>query len=161
MASQKPDRRPLPNAHRYRRRKSPVYRHDAKPKSFPHLHISWIPYVRIPSTQEGKSTLTLQTYSSYDWERFWRNNSDDNKRSAEYAAFKRDVAMELVELAENLVSSLRDHITLLSNVYANGHYALWPGGVFLRRWGRRRHCERAPDPRTLATVTRLVIYFDQ
>lgn len=129
--------------------------------------------VRSPSAPEGKLTLTLQTYSSYDWERFWRNETDDDKRTSEYTAFKHEVAMELVELAETLVPNLRDHIeymdvgtplslkrfalnsggstggwcyhdkvspvfrlptlnlfrTPLSNVYANGHYALWPGGV--------------------------------
>lgn len=129
--------------------------------------------VKSPSAPEGKSTLTLQTYSAYDWERYWHNETDADRRTPEYAAFKSEIAMELVTLAENLVPNLRDHIeymdvgtpmslkrftlntngstggwcyhdkvspvfrlpalnlfkTPLSNVYANGHYALWPGGV--------------------------------
>ncbi len=128
---------------------------------------------RSPAAPQGKSTLTLQTYSSYPWERYWHNGTDADKRTSEYRAFKEEVAMQLVGLAERLVPGLRDHIefidagtplslkrftlntngstggwcyhdkvspvfrtralnlfrTPLPNVLANGHYALWPGGV--------------------------------
>ncbi len=126
-----------------------------------------------PSAPEGKSTLTLQTYSSSAWQDHWRNGGDAYPRSAEYRELKQQVGREMVALAENLVPELRRHIefidvgtplslkrftrnsegssggwcyddrvsplfrlpglnlirTPLQNVYACGHYALWPGGV--------------------------------
>ncbi|MFW5686492.1 MAG: phytoene desaturase family protein, partial [Spirochaetota bacterium] len=63
-----------------------------------------------PSAPEGRSTLTLQTYSSYRWQEYWRNRSDAHRRTSEYRDFKHQVGMELVELAENLVPGLRDRI---------------------------------------------------
>ncbi|MFW5715842.1 MAG: phytoene desaturase family protein [Spirochaetota bacterium] len=63
-----------------------------------------------PSAPEGKSTLTLQTYSSYRWQNYWRNNGESHRRTAEYREFKQKVGMELVELAEHLVPGLRDRI---------------------------------------------------
>ncbi|MFP4618472.1 MAG: phytoene desaturase family protein [Spirochaetaceae bacterium] len=126
-----------------------------------------------PAAPEGKSTLTVQTFSAYDWQNYWRNGGDSNSRSAEYREFKHKVGMELVGLAENLVPGLGSRIefmdvgtpltlhrftrntegasggwcyddqvspvwrlaglnrigTPLPNLYAAGHYALWPGGV--------------------------------
>ncbi len=127
-----------------------------------------------PSAPPGKSTMTLQTFSSYEWENYWRNGGDRFPRTSAYRELKETVAMELVELAENLVPGLRNHIeymdvgtplslkrftsntdgssggwcyddrqslvwrpmrglnritTPIPNLYAAGHYALWPGGV--------------------------------
>nr|MDA3949461.1 NAD(P)/FAD-dependent oxidoreductase [Spirochaeta sp.] len=127
-----------------------------------------------PSAPPGKSTLTIQTFSSYEWENYWHNGGDSHQRTAAYRDLKEKVGMELVELAENLVPGLRDRIayidvgtplslkrftantdgssggwcyddqqsavwrparglnrikTPLPNLYAAGHYALWPGGV--------------------------------
>jgi prolycopene isomerase len=126
-----------------------------------------------PAAPEGKSALTVQTFSSFDWENYWRNGGEGTRRTPEYRNFKQRVGMEMVELAENLVPGLRDRIeymdvgtplslhrftrntegssggwcyddrispvwrlptlnrirTPLSNLYAAGHYALWPGGV--------------------------------
>jgi phytoene dehydrogenase-like protein len=62
------------------------------------------------SAPPGKSTLTLQTYSSFSWQNFWHNGSASHKRSAAYKAFKNEVGMELVGLAENLIPGLRDQI---------------------------------------------------
>jgi prolycopene isomerase len=66
-----------------------------------------------PAGPAGKSTLTVQTFTSYDWEDYWHNGSDSEKRSEEYRAFKHEVGMELVELAENLVPGLRDRIAYM------------------------------------------------
>ena len=63
-----------------------------------------------PSAPAGKSTLTLQTYSSYSWQNYWRNGSGSHKRTPEYRAFKDEVGTQLVELAENLVPGLGDSI---------------------------------------------------
>jgi all-trans-retinol 13,14-reductase len=63
-----------------------------------------------PSAPEGKSTLTLQTYSSYEWQNYWRNRSDSHERTAEYREFKNRIGMELVGLAENLVPNLERRI---------------------------------------------------
>jgi phytoene dehydrogenase-like protein len=63
-----------------------------------------------PSAPPGKSTLTLQTYSSYPWQDYWHNGSGSHIRSPEYRAFKHRIGMELVELAEHLVPRLRDRI---------------------------------------------------
>jgi phytoene dehydrogenase-like protein len=54
----------------------------------------------------GKSTMVLQTYSSYDWENHWRNGSGAPKRSPEYRRFKDEVGRHLVELAENVLPGL-------------------------------------------------------
>ncbi len=81
----------------------------------------------------GKSTLVLQTYSSYDWLDRWgtgpsrtggdglaggdggRRNGDGGwsggpRRTETYRALKRRVAGELAELAENLLPGLRPRI---------------------------------------------------
>lgn len=63
-----------------------------------------------PSAPAGKSTLTLQTYSSFAWQNHWHNGGDSHKRTAAYKQFKNDVGMELVGLAENLLPGLRDDI---------------------------------------------------
>lgn len=63
-----------------------------------------------PAGPPGKSTLTLQTFSAYDWQDYWHNGSDSARRSERYREFKTEVGMELVSLAENLVPGLRDHI---------------------------------------------------
>lgn len=125
------------------------------------------------SAPAGKSTLTLQTYSSWYWQNNWRNGGDAFPRTPEYHELKERVGYELVEVAERLVPGLRNRIefmdvgtplslkrftgntegssggwcyddqvspvfrfpalnriqTPLKNVYACGHYALWPGGV--------------------------------
>ncbi len=122
---------------------------------------------------KGKSTLVLQTYSSAEWQGFWRNGCIDGKRTPEYAELKETVGRELVTLAENFLPGLSSKIeylgvgtplsshrfslnaegssggwcyddrvspawraplkhlmkTPLPNLFAAGHYALWPGGV--------------------------------
>jgi prolycopene isomerase len=65
------------------------------------------------SAPEGKSSLVLQTYSSYRWENFWRNESDADEHSEEYTRFKEEVALELVETAERLVPDLARRIDYL------------------------------------------------
>jgi len=65
-----------------------------------------------PAAPEGKTTLTLQTFSSYRWENFWRNGGD-GKRTEEYRQLKQRVGMELVELAEQLVPGLRERIEFM------------------------------------------------
>lgn len=126
-----------------------------------------------PSAPAGKSTLTLQTYSSYQWQNYWRNGGDGMPRTAEYQALKEQVGREMIGLAENLIPGLAERVeymdvgtplslkrftrnhegssggwcyddqvspvfrlpqlnlirTPLENLYACGHYALWPGGV--------------------------------
>lgn len=128
---------------------------------------------RSVSAPPGKSTLTVQTYSSYDWQNYWNNGGNAFPRTEEYRELKQKVGYELVATAERLVPGLRDRIefmdvgtpvslkrftrnsygstggwcyddqvspvfrlpalnrirTPLKNVYACGHYALWPGGV--------------------------------
>jgi len=125
------------------------------------------------SAPQGKSALTIQTYSSAAWQNYWENGGYSFPRSAEYRELKNSVGMEMATLAENLIPELRRHIeymevgtplslkrftcnsegssggwcyqdtvspvfrfpalnlirTPLRNVYACGHYALWPGGV--------------------------------
>lgn len=125
------------------------------------------------SAPPGKSTLTLQTYSSYGWENQWRNGGDQYPRTDAYHELKKQVGHELIATAERLVPGLRERVefmdvgtplslkrftrntegssggwcyddrvspvfrfpnlnmirTPLRNVYACGHYALWPGGV--------------------------------
>jgi prolycopene isomerase len=66
--------------------------------------------VESPAAPEGKSALTLQTYSSYSWQNHWRNGGDSHKRTPEYRQFKQEVGMELVELAEHLLPGLREKI---------------------------------------------------
>jgi phytoene dehydrogenase-like protein len=63
-----------------------------------------------PSAPAGKSALTLQTYSSYRWQDYWRNGSDTHRRTREYREFKQQVGMELVRLAERLVPGLESRI---------------------------------------------------
>ena len=61
----------------------------------------------------GKSTLVLQTYSTYDWQNFWHNGSGNNKRTDEYKAFKMEIGKHLVELAENLIPGLEKKIDFM------------------------------------------------
>jgi phytoene dehydrogenase-like protein len=136
-----------------------------------------------PAAPAGKAALTLQTFTSFDWQNYWRNGGFEAedpakgiggyRRSPEYREFKEKVGMELVESAEKLIPGLRERIeymdvgsplslyrftrnsegssggwcyddqvspvwrlaglnrmrTPLKNLYAAGHYALWPGGV--------------------------------
>jgi prolycopene isomerase len=58
----------------------------------------------------GKSSLVLQTYSSYRWEDYWHNGSDSDRRREEYRRFKEEVARELVGTAEGLLPGLSSHI---------------------------------------------------
>lgn len=125
------------------------------------------------SAPKGKSSIVLQTYSSHDWQQYWKNGSESLKRSDEYNAFKKKVAYELIETGKNILPDLADKIdymdvgtplslirfsrntagstggwcyhdkvspvyrnrklnmfhTPVENLYASGHYALWPGGV--------------------------------
>ncbi|MFW5728989.1 MAG: phytoene desaturase family protein [Spirochaetota bacterium] len=62
------------------------------------------------SAPEGKATLTIQTYSSYDWEDRWHNGSGGTPRTEEYRRFKRDTAHQLVETAENVLPGLSQDI---------------------------------------------------
>ena len=59
---------------------------------------------------EGKSNLVVQTYSPYEWENYWHNGSDSTYRTAEYREFKREVGMQLVSTAENVVPGLGEKI---------------------------------------------------
>lgn len=59
---------------------------------------------------EGKSNLVVQTYSPYEWERYWRNGSDAGTRTDEYRQFKKAVGMELVRTAEKVVPGLSERI---------------------------------------------------
>ncbi|TVQ37523.1 MAG: NAD(P)/FAD-dependent oxidoreductase [Spirochaetaceae bacterium] len=125
------------------------------------------------SAPAGKSTLTLQTYSSYAWQNHWLNGGEGHPRTSDYRQLKQQVGKEMVALAENLIPGLSRRIafmdvgtplslkrftrnsegssggwcyddcvspvfrlpqlnlirTPLENLYACGHYALWPGGV--------------------------------
>lgn len=63
-----------------------------------------------PSAPAGKSTLTIQTYSSYSWENYWHNGSESHRRTPEYRAFKDEVGSQLVDLAQNLVPDLGNRI---------------------------------------------------
>jgi prolycopene isomerase len=63
-----------------------------------------------PSAPPGKSTLTLQTFSAFDWENHWHNGGVSLKRTDRYRELKQEVGMQLVELAENLVPGLRDRV---------------------------------------------------
>lgn len=58
------------------------------------------------SAPEGKSTVTIQTYSSYDWENRWHNGTGDIPRTEEYREFKREIGYQLIETAENLLPGL-------------------------------------------------------
>lgn len=61
----------------------------------------------------GKSTLVLQTYSSYRWEDYWHNGSDADARSDAYRPFKEAVARELIATAERLIPGLSARIEYL------------------------------------------------
>ncbi len=65
------------------------------------------------SAPDGKSTLVLQTYSSYRWQDFWHNGSDGDERREEYHRFKQEVARELVATAERLIPDLSSRIEYL------------------------------------------------
>lgn len=122
---------------------------------------------------EGKSALTLQTYSSAAWMDHWGLGSIEGKRNDAYRALKEKVGRDLISTAESFIPGLSGKIeylevgspissyrfsrnaegssggwcyddsvsplwkaplknllrTPLSNLYAAGHYALWPGGV--------------------------------
>ncbi len=58
----------------------------------------------------GKSSVTVQTYSSDAWENYWHNGSHRFPRTEEYRAFKDEVGMQLVRTAENVMPGLRDSI---------------------------------------------------
>jgi phytoene dehydrogenase-like protein len=58
----------------------------------------------------GKSTLVLQTYSSYRWQDYWHNGSDTDERREEYRRFKEEVGRELVATAERLIPGLSSRI---------------------------------------------------
>lgn len=54
----------------------------------------------------GKSTMVLQTYSSYEWQNHWHNGSGARARTPEYRRFKDEVGRHLVELTENVIPGL-------------------------------------------------------
>lgn len=125
------------------------------------------------SAPPGKSSMVLQTYSSYDWQQFWKNGSESLQRSDAYRQLKEQAGRELVETAKAILPDLDRRIdffdcgtplslirfsrnshgasggwcyhdkvspvyrnrklnmlhTPVENLYASGHYALWPGGV--------------------------------
>jgi len=62
---------------------------------------------------EGKSTLVLQTYSSYRWENYWHNAGDSDERREEYSRFKHEIAKELIATAERLIPGLSERIEYL------------------------------------------------
>jgi len=62
---------------------------------------------------EGKSALTIQTYSSARWQEHWRNGGTGLPRTPAYRRLKRAVAMELISTAESLVPGLRDRVEYL------------------------------------------------
>ncbi len=59
---------------------------------------------------EGKSSLVLQTYSSYRWQGMWRNADDSPQRTREYRLFKREIGMQLVESAQRIIPDLANRI---------------------------------------------------
>ena len=86
-----------------------------EPGSPPDVHQSmWVALnhfgLQSPSAPPGKSTLTLQTYSSYSWQDHWHNGGSSWPRTPEYGQFKHEVGLELVRLAERLVPGLSDMI---------------------------------------------------
>jgi prolycopene isomerase len=58
----------------------------------------------------GKTTLVLQTYSSYDWENYWQNGSGAYPRSPAYREFKNEIGGHLVRFAENVIPELGPRI---------------------------------------------------
>lgn len=58
----------------------------------------------------GKSSLVLQTYSSYLWQNQWENGSESLPRSEAYRALKGEVAEELIKNAESLLPRLSQRI---------------------------------------------------
>ncbi len=58
----------------------------------------------------GKSALVLQTYSSWDWQRYWNNEGDSIRRRPEYRKLKEKVGRELVENAKNILPDLDKRI---------------------------------------------------
>lgn len=58
----------------------------------------------------GKSSLVLQTYSSYLWQNQWENGSEAIPRKEAYKELKGEVAAELVTIAENLLPGLSGKI---------------------------------------------------
>ncbi len=59
---------------------------------------------------EGKSTAVLQTYSAYDWQKYWKNNTDDVMRTKEYINFKNTIGDQLIENAHKIYPDLRNRI---------------------------------------------------
>ncbi|MFP4329261.1 MAG: phytoene desaturase family protein [Spirochaetaceae bacterium] len=62
------------------------------------------------SAPEGKGTLVLQTYSSYDWQNLWGNGSEEFPRNDAYREMKEKVAGELISTAENIIPGLRQKV---------------------------------------------------
>ena len=62
------------------------------------------------SAPPGKATLTIQTYSSFDWEQCWQNEGRSHERSDAYRQFKMHVARQLVDTAENVLPGLSSKI---------------------------------------------------
>ncbi len=63
-----------------------------------------------PSAPAGKTTLTLQTFTSMDWQNLWQNGAAGTPRTAEYKALKEKVGQEMVNLAENMIPGLSSRI---------------------------------------------------
>jgi len=58
----------------------------------------------------GKTSLVLQTYSSYEWQDRWRNGSSASPRTDAYRELKRRVGLELVERASAVIPGLASAI---------------------------------------------------
>jgi prolycopene isomerase len=54
----------------------------------------------------GKSTMVLQTYSSYEWQNHWHNEGGARGRTPAYRRFKDEIGRHLVELTENVLPGL-------------------------------------------------------
>jgi phytoene dehydrogenase-like protein len=61
----------------------------------------------------GKSSVVLQTYSSYSWQNFWHNGSDRWPREQEYQNFRNEIGMQLAETAENILPGITEDIEYL------------------------------------------------
>lgn len=59
---------------------------------------------------EGKGTVVLQTYSSFDWQNYWGNRGEGTPRSAAYQEMKQKVAEELISTAEIVIPGLGSKI---------------------------------------------------
>lgn len=69
------------------------------------------PSFRNPTlAPEGKSSIVLQTNTSYRWMDNWGTGGDDFKRPPEYKQLKEKVADEMIEQAEKVIPGLGNRI---------------------------------------------------